>query len=244
MRSTNPAMRVIKAQAGQMNFGGTDSAATLAGSANKSLLLVAITFICGYFAMNYINFYNSAFTSKTILIGGVIITLAVALITIFKPNLAPITAPIYAVVEGVTLGIISQFFEFKYPGIVSTAVISTFSVVMVMLALWKFKIIVATAKFRAIVTGATLGVAVVYLLNMLLSLFNIDFLPHTGALSIAISLVVCTIAAFNLILDFDNMEQSVQMGLPKYFEYFNAFSLLVTICWLYIEILNLLSKRE
>ena len=134
--------------------------------------------------------------------------------------------------------------ELKYPGIVSTAVMSTFAVVLAMLALWKFKVIVPTARFRSIVTGATAGVFVLYLLNFVTGLFGFNLLPSTGALSIGISLLICTIAAFNLVLDFENIQVSVDEGLPKYFEYFNAFSLLVTICWLYIEILNLLSKRE
>lgn len=247
MQSSNPAMRVIATQAGQFNFGGVEAAATVSGTATKSLILVALTFIVGFFAMNYtfgLIYSGNAGFANTLAIGSAIATFAIAMLTIFKPQLSMYTAPLYAVLEGVALGVISAVFEFKYPGIVSTAVISTFAVVLVMLALWKFKIIVPTAKFRAIVTGATLAVAVIYILHMVLSLFDVVLLPSSGALSIGISLVVCTIAAFNLILDFDNIQISVDQGLPKYFEYFNAFSLLVTICWLYLEILRLLSKRE
>ena len=166
------------------------------------------------------------------------------MITIFKPQSSPITAPIYAVLEGVALGALSGIFEIKYPGIASTAVLSTFVVVISMLALWKFKIIVPTARFRAIITGAVAGVAVLYIIDMVLRIFGINFLPTSGAMSIGISLIICTIAAFSLVLDFENIQMAVDQGLPKYFEYFNAFSLLVTICWLYIEILKLLSRRE
>ena len=117
-------------------------------------------------------------------------------------------------------------------------------VVMSMLALWKFKVIVPTQKFKAVLTGAITGIFVLYMINLVVSLFGVSFLPQTGPLSILISLIVCTVAALSLILDFDNIQQAVDAGLPKYFEYFNAFSLLVTICWLYVEILKLLAKRE
>lgn len=121
---------------------------------------------------------------------------------------------------------------------------STFVVVMVMLALWKFHIIVPTQRFRSVVMSATLAVCLLYLLDMVFHMFGSALLPTTGALAVGISLIVCLIASMNLILDFDNIQTSVEQGLPKYFEYFNAFSLLVTICWLYIQILQLLSQRE
>jgi len=123
-------------------------------------------------------------------------------------------------------------------------VMSTFVVVMTMLALWKFKIIVPTQRFRSIITGAIGGICVLYIANMIFSLFGANLIPQTGPISMIVSLVVCTVAAFSLVLDFENIQVSVDEGLPKYFEYYNAFSLLVTICWLYVEILKLLSKRE
>ena len=242
MSSSNPAMGVLdRAAAGEFNFGGLGEVATLSGATTKSILLVAITFVIGYFSMVYSlnTIITTAALPKGLLFGSVIVSLIVAMVTIFKPQYSTFTAPAYAVCEGVALGCISATFELKYPGIVATAVMSTFVVVMAMLALWKFKIIVPTARFRSIVIGATAGVAILYLLNFVLSLFNITLLPSTGALSIAVSLIVCTIAALNLVLDFDMIEQSVNEGLPKYFEFYCAFSLLVTICWLYIEILRL-----
>lgn len=232
--------------AGSINFGGVDAAATLSGSISKSLALVLVTFVVGYFAMDYTGSYiiSNGAVPNLLIYGSLIAALIVAVITIFKPQTAPFTAPLYAVLEGLALGSLSMMFELSYPGIVSTAVFSTFVVVMVMLALWKFKIIVPTARFRAILMGATFGVFVLYMIHMVMGLFGAQLLPSSGPLSIGISLVVCTIAAFNLILDFDNIQTSVNQGLPKFFEYFNAFSLLVTICWLYIEILRLLAKRE
>lgn len=246
MQSSNPAIAVLNRQAGAFNFGGTDLAATISGTTTKALMLVALTLICGFFAMNYsiYSVYTTGQVPSLLLYGSLIAGLVVAMITIFKPQSSPITAPIYAILEGVALGALSGIFEIKYPGIASTAVLSTFVVVMTMLALWKFKIIVPTARFRAIITGAVAGVAILYIIDMVVRMFGINFLPTSGAMSIAISLIVCTIAAFSLVLNFENIQMAVDQGLPKYFEYFNAFSLLVTICWLYIEILKLLSRRE
>lgn len=247
--SSNPAMRVITSQAGTFNFGGEGTleyAATVSGTATKALLLIALTLISGWFSMAYS--INSVLTTGTpatgLMYGSMIIGVILAFVTIFKPQYSPFTAVAYALCEGAALGSLSGMFEFKYPGIVSTAVMSTFVVVMVMLALWKFRIIVPTQRFRSIVTSATLGVAALYLINMLFHLFGTSLLPTSGPLSIGISLIVCTIAAMNLVLDFDQIEQSVNQGLPKYFEYFNAFSVLVTICWLYVEILRLLANRN
>ncbi len=246
MQSSNPALGVLSRSAGQINFGGEDAAATLSGTTTKSIVLVAITLVSGYFAMGY--------TADTILsgqgvptlamYGSIIAALVVAMITIFNPKASPITAPLYALFEGIGLGCLSMVFEFKYPGIVSTAVLSTFAVVFAMLLLWKTKLIVPTARFRAVITGAIGGICLLYIANMIFSLFGAHLLPQTGPLAIGVSLIVCTVAALSLILDFDGIEQAVDAGLPKYFEYYNAFSLLVTICWLYVEILRLLSNRE
>lgn len=244
--STNPAALVVARAAGQVNFGGVEAGATLAGTTNKALLLVAVTVVVGYLSMVYsINYVLSNYAAPTLLMyGSLIAALITAFVTIFNPKISTITAPLYAVLEGSALGSLSAMLEFKYPGIVSTAVLSTFAVVIAMLVLWKTRIIVVTARLRSVITGAITGILILYVANMIFSLFGARLLPSTGAVSIIISLLVCTVAAFSLVLDFDTIEQSVNMGLPKYFEYFNAFSLLVTICWLYIEILSLLSRRE
>ena len=243
MQSSNPAIAVLNREAGTFNFGGTEATATVSGTANKSLLLVAVTMICGYLSMNYAlqNLATAGSTLKTIMTISVILALIVALVTCFKPNFSPVTAPLYAVLEGAGLGTISAFFETRYPGIVSTAVMATFVVVMCMLALWKFRVIVPTAKFRAVVIGATTGIFILYILSFILEMFGIHLLPSSGPLAIIVSVVICAVAALNLIMDFDNIQIACDRGMPKYFEFFNAFSLLVTICWLYIEILRLLS---
>ena len=235
MQSSNPALSVIRKNAGVYNFGGTEASATISGTTTKSIVLVALTLISGYFAMNY--------TISSVILGfSVILCFIVGLVTIFKPTAAPITAPIYAVLEGGALGSLSGIFENQYPGIVSTAVMSTFVVVMTMLALWKFKIVVPTQHFRSIITGAIGGICVLYIANMIFSLFGAHLIPHTGPISIIVSLVVCTVAAFSLVLDFEDIQVSVDKGLPKYFEYYDAFSLLVTICWLYCELLKLIPE--
>ena len=244
MQSSNPAIAVATRQAGAINFGGADLAATLSGTTSKAILYVLITLVVGYLSLAYtIGYvYQNGAVPSVLMYGSLILGVIVAFVTIFKPNLAPITGPIYAILEGAALGSLSGMFEFKYPGIAATAVLSTFVVVLTMLALWKFRIIVPTARFRSIMTGAISGIAVIYILDIVLRIFGIQFLPTSGPISIGISLIICTIAAFSLVLD--NIEQSVNAGLPKYFESFNAFSLLVTICWLYVEILKLLSRRE
>lgn len=245
LQSSNPAIAVARNQAGTFNFGGEALGATIQGTTTKAIVLVALTLVVGLFAMNYtMNSLMYGVMPTFLMYGSLIAGVVVAFITIFKPTTAPITAPIYAVLEGAALGSLSAIFELKYPGIVTTAVLSTFVVVMSMLALWKFKVIVPTQKFKAVLTGAITGIFVLYMINLVVSLFGVSFLPQTGPLSILISLIVCTVAALSLILDFDNIQQAVDAGLPKYFEYFNAFSLLVTICWLYVEILKLLAKRE
>lgn len=245
LQSSNPAIAVARNQAGTFNFGGEALGATIQGTTTKAIVLVALTLVVGLFAMNYtMNSLMYGVMPTFLMYGSLIAGVVVAFITIFKPTTAPITAPIYAVLEGAALGSLSAIFELKYPGIVTTAVLSTFVVVMSMLALWKFKVIVPTQKFKAVLTGAITGIFVLYMINLVVSLFGGSFLPQTGPLSILISLIVCTVAALSLILDFDNIQQAVDAGLPKYFEYFNAFSLLVTICWLYVEILKLLAKRE
>ena len=245
LQSSNPAIAVARNQAGTFNFGGEALGATIQGTTTKAIVLVALTLVVGLFAMNYtMNSLMYGVMPTFLMYGSLIAGVVVAFITIFKPTTAPITAPIYAVLEGAALGSLSAIFELKYPGIVTNAVLSTFVVVMSMLALWKFKVIVPTQKFKAVLTGAITGIFVLYMINLVVSLFGGSFLPQTGPLSILISLIVCTVAALSLILDFDNIQQAVDAGLPKYFEYFNAFSLLVTICWLYVEILKLLAKRE
>jgi uncharacterized YccA/Bax inhibitor family protein len=195
--------------------------------------------------------WSAFFSGKDVMpwmIGSAIGGFIVAMVIIFKKEWAGYLAPAYGLLEGVFLGGISAIanaaFAKSYPGIVSQAVLLTFGTVIAMFALYRFRIIKATEKFKAIVFTATAGIAIFYLLAMVLRLFHVDipFLHEGSAMGIIFSLIVVSIAALNLILDFDMIEQGSAMGAPKYMEWYCSFGLLVTIVWLYIEILRLLMK--
>lgn len=181
-------------------------------------------------------------------IGTAIGGLVIALILAFKPVWSSFLAPVYALVEGVFVGGISAYYNDAFsqiaPNIIMQAVGITFGVVISMFGLYRFGVIKATQKFKAIIFTATAGIAIFYLLAFVLRFFNIDMplIHSSGTWGIVFSLVVVVIAALNLILDFDMIEQGSAMGAPKYMEWYGAFGLLVTIVWLYIEILRLLSK--
>lgn len=178
-------------------------------------------------------------------IGGLII----ALVLVFKPNLSPYLAPLYALLKGLFVGAISAMYNNAFaetaPNIIINAVGLTFGVAAAMYLLYSFRIIKATEKFKSIIITATVGIAIFYALVLVLRLFGFDnmtFLHEGSLLGIGFSLFVVAIAALNLILDFDMIENGVEMGAPKYMEWYGAFGLLVTIVWLYLEILRLLSK--
>ena len=171
---------------------------------------------------------------------------AIALLTIFVPRISPYTAPIYAGLEGLALGGISTLFEKRYPGIAIQAVGLTFGVLTVMLGIYGTRIIRVTEKFKIGVVAATGAICLVYLVDMVASFFGgrIHFIHDAGPLGIGFSLVVVGIAALNLILDFDFIEQGVRRQAPKYMEWYGGFSLMVTLVWMYLEILRLLSKTR
>lgn len=214
---------------------------TVSGTINKSftllLLLVAGASITWYMVATG---NNPIFLT----IGGAIVGLILVVITAFKPQSAPYLAPGYAIFEGLFIGGISAIFEMKYPGIVIQAVGATFVTFMVCLALYKFQIVKVTEQFRSVVIASTLAIATFYLISWLLTLFT-SFQPfHYGnsLMSIGFSVFVIIIAAMNLFLDFDNIEKGAQSRLPKYMEWFGAMGLMITLVWLYVEFLRLLSK--
>ncbi len=179
-------------------------------------------------------------------IGGFI----VALITIFKPNIAPITAPIYAILEGLFLGGISAYINTMYAGVAMQAVGCTFGVMAVMLVLYSTGIIKPTKTFVMGVAAATGGIFLFYLVAIVASLFGFTAMSSVlafnngGMISIGFSVLVVIIAALNLVLDFATIDQGSQQGAPRYMEWYGAFSLMVTLVWLYLEILRLLSKLQ
>lgn len=177
---------------------------------------------------------------------GVIGGFVAALVTIFFKKASPIMAPIYALLEGLAIGGISAFYEVKFPGIVIQAVGLTFGTLFCLLAAYKSGLIRATENFKLGVVAATGSIALLYLVDMALMFFGkpIGFIHDGGTFGILFSVVVVVIAALNLVLDFDFIESGVEGGSPKYMEWYAAFGLLVTLVWLYLEILRLLSKSR
>ena len=178
------------------------------------------------------------------MIGGGVAGFILALITIFKPVWSPFTAPIYAVCQGLLLGGLSASFNAIYPGIVMQAVGLTFAILFMMLFAYKSGLIKVNKKFRTGVVAATGGIFIFYMATWVLNMFgvNMGFAFGSSLVSIGISLFIVAIASLNLVLDFDFIEKSAQRGAPKYMEWFGAFGIMVTLIWLYLEILRLLAK--
>jgi len=220
----------------------TGDAMTIRGTVNKMsfmllMLMAAAVYSWGEFSRGGNNVLPLA-------IGGAIVGFILAMVIIFKKEWSPYLAPAYAIAEGLFLGAISAMFEAKWQGIVLQAVGLTFGTFIAMLVLYRTGVIRATERFKSIVMTATLGIAVFYLIALVLRLFNIEMplIHSSGTFGIIFSLVVVGIAALNLILDFDMIEQGAAQGAPKYFEWYASFGLMVTLVWLYLEILRLLSK--
>jgi uncharacterized YccA/Bax inhibitor family protein len=240
LRSSNPVLKE-KAFAGAVPTGET---MTIQGTVNKTGLL--LLFVVATAAWTWgLSHSETPEAAGPWMIGGLIGGFVVALVTIFKREWSPFTAPIYALLEGLVLGGISAIFEKSYPGIAVQAISLTFGVMFAMLLAYKFRIVQATRGFKLGVIAATGGIAVVYLINMVMGLFfhsQMSFLNAATPLGIGISLFVVIIASLNLIIDFDMIETGARMGAPKYMEWYGAFGLMVTLIWLYLEMLRLLSK--
>jgi uncharacterized YccA/Bax inhibitor family protein len=208
---------------------------TVQGAINKSLILGGIMLLTAVFAFSS--------PSSLLLWGGAIGGLIVVLIASARPQYSPTLAPIYAGLEGLFVGAISAMYAYAFDGIVFQAITLTMAVFFLMLFIYRAQIIKVTQKFRAGVVMATGAVLVVYLLTWVLSMFGIrmPFLHEAGLMGIGISLVIVGIASMNLLLDFDNFEKGEQHGAPAYMEWFSAMGLLVTLIWLYIEILRLIA---
>ena len=214
---------------------------TVRGTVNKTALALLLLFITASFVWNQ----ATEGAPVGLWIGvGVIGGLITALITIFKRTWAPITTPAYAALEGLALGGISAMFEARYPGIVSQAVFLTFGTLGGLLLAYRSGLIKATENFKLGVVAATGGIFFVYMIGFILSLFGsgIPLIHSSGTFGILFSVFVVVIAALNLVLDFDFIEEGAEQGAPKYMEWYAAFGLMVTLIWLYIEILILLSK--
>lgn len=202
------------------------------------LVMIAASFTWSRMTMGYTDL------AMMLTSGGAIVGFILALIVAFTRN--KYLVPVYAVCEGLFLGGISATFEASYPGIVSQAVAGTFAALFSMLILYKSNVIRCTEKFRSIVFVATVSIAAVYLINFIGSFFHLSvpLINSASPAGIAVSAIICVVAALNLITDFDFIEQGAQNMLPKDFEWYGAFGLMVTIVWLYLEILRLLAKLQ
>jgi uncharacterized YccA/Bax inhibitor family protein len=241
MKTANPALNVNSFRVDQAVSG---EAMTLSGTVNKTGILLICVVATAAWSWN--RFFHAP-TSDTVLplvaiggIGGFIL----ALVTIFKKEWSPVTSPIYALLEGLALGGISAVFELRYPGIAMQAVGLTFGTLFVLLLAYRSGLIRVTEKFKLGVVAATGGIAVFYLVEFVLGFFGVHFaaINGSGLLGIGFSVVVVIVAALNLVLDFDFIESGVNAGAPKYMEWYGAFGLIVTLVWLYLEILRLLAK--
>ena len=216
---------------------------TLQGTVNKVGISLLLVMLSASYTWNQYFEYGPAAIS-TFMIGGSIVGLIFALITIFKRTWAPVTAPIYALAKGFALGGISAMYEAQFGGITMQAVTLTFATMFGLLFAYKTGIIKPDRNFMLMVFAGTFAIFAVYMVNFIMMFFgtSIGFIHDNGIFGIGFSLVVVAIAALNLVLDFDYIEQGAEQGAPKYLEWYGAFSLMVTLIWLYLEILRLLAK--
>ena len=218
-------------------------AMTIGGAVNKSFLAILILMVTASYTWN-LGVGDPRITTFTTvgLLGG----LVVALVTTFRQTWAPYTTPAYAALEGLALGGISVGFETRYPGLVSQAVFLTFGTLAALLVAYRSGLIRPTENVKLGIAAATGGIFLIYLANFVMSLFgaSIPLIHGSGTLGIGFSIVVVCVAALNLVLDFDFIEQGAEQGAPKYMEWYGAFGLLVTLVWLYLEMLRLLSKLQ
>ncbi len=240
MRTHNPVFRESFGRG--LTISNTAGTMSVKGVIDKAVILLLLVLITATYTWN--NFLNEAAPIQGWMMFGLFGGLAAAFATIFKPAWAPITAPIYALAEGLVLGGVSVYLHLLYPGLPVQAVALTALVLLVMLGLYRFRIIRVTQRLRAGVMAATGAVFLFYLFSWILGMFGlpVGVLTDSSPLGIGLSLVIVGIAAFNLLLDFDFIEHAVGRGLPAFMNWFAAFGLMVTLIWLYLEILRLLAR--
>ncbi|HEX4070053.1 MAG TPA: Bax inhibitor-1/YccA family protein [Planctomycetaceae bacterium] len=243
MATANPAMNESVYQRAGFADAST-SVMTLEGTVFKTAVLLVI--LMGGAICSWTPSISTTPLSGGLMTIGFLGGFVMAMVTIFVPRISPYTSPVYAGLEGLALGGVSSLFEKSYPGIAIQAVGLTFGVLAVMLGLYGTRIVQVTEKFKIGVIAATGAICLVYLVDMVMSFFGarIHFIHDAGWVGIGFSLVVVGIAALNLILDFDFIEQGVRRQAPKYMEWYGAFSLMVTLVWMYLEILRLLAKTR
>ena len=242
MRTANPALSDAVFKSVQPYVGADKM--TISGTVNRAaILLVLLAISAGYVWATFVGRQDMSGVMPYLMV-GVFGGLVVAIVTVFKKEWAAYTSPVYAVLEGLVIGGLSVAMEMRFPGIVIQAVGLTFGILAVLLLIYRTGLINVTQKFRMGVFAATGGVMLIYLVTMGLGFFGIHmpYLFQGGPIGIGFSLVVIVIASLNLILDFDFIERGAERGAPKYMEWYAAFGLMVTLIWLYIEILRLLAN--
>ncbi|MBL7031584.1 MAG: Bax inhibitor-1/YccA family protein [Nitrospira sp.] len=243
MRTANPALndKTFKNLPAAVD---TDQAMSIQGTVNKTFVMLVLLVITASWTWNMFYTTGNPAVVYPWMIGGAIGGFAVAILTVFKKHWAGITAPLYAILEGLMLGGISAVFESMYPGIVMQAVTLTFGTLFGLLFAYKSGLIKVTENFRLGVVAATGGIFIVYMASFVLGIFgiNMPFIHESGLIGIGFSLFVVVIAALNLVLDFDFIERGAEAGAPKFMEWYGAFGLMVTLIWLYLEMLRLLAK--
>ncbi len=241
-RSGNPALTSKTFQG--LYAGADETAMTINGTVNKTAMMLLILVVAAAWTWGLAG--SGATLFPILLWVGVGGGFVVALVTVFKKEWAPFTAPIYAALEGLAIGGISAIFEKAYPGIVIQAVLLTFGTLFALLMAYKSGLIRATENFKLGVVAATGGIALIYLATIVLGFFGIQipYIHSSGPIGIGFSVLVVIIAALNLVMDFDFIEEGAKSGAPKYMEWYGAFGLMVTLIWLYLEILRLLAKSR
>ncbi|WP_190285634.1 Bax inhibitor-1/YccA family protein [Montanilutibacter psychrotolerans] len=248
MRSGNPALKestFLDLGTGALSRGDNE-VMSLNGTVNKTGALLLLCVLTATFAWHQVSTPDGIVGAAPYVWGGAIGGLVLALITTFKKTWSPVTAPLYALVEGFFLGAISAMFNHRYEGIVLQAVMLTIGTLFALLFAYRTGLIKATENFKLGVAAATGGIALLYLVSFGLSFFGIrvPYIHESGLIGIGFSLFVVVIAALNLVLDFDFIETGVEQRAPKYMEWYGAFGLMVTLVWLYIEFLRLLAKLQ
>jgi len=248
MKTSNPALsdKTFQDLAGSQYGGAIDAAnrMTLNGTVHKTGILTVCAFATAAWTWHLFTQSRDMADVGPLLLTGVFGGFIVALVTIFKKEWSPVTAPLYALLEGLFLGGVSAMLDLRYPGIAVQAIGLTFGTLLVLLMAYSSGLIKVSDKMRLGSVAATGGIAIFYLAQMVMGFFGIHLIAINGSgpIGIGFSLFVCAIAAMNLVLDFDFIERGVNYGAPKYMEWYGAFGIMVTLVWLYLEILRLLSK--
>lgn len=237
MRTSNPMLKKDKFHEEKTNA----STMTIGGTIGKTFIMLILLLAASVYS--YLQMMQGSMKTS-VLIGVAIVNIVVAFLAIFIPRISPICAPIYAVVKGIVLGSISAYYTMRFGNsILLTAVLLTISILFAMLVLYATRIIKVTEKFRTVLTAATLGILIMYLIVFLLNTFvlTVPYIHQGGTISIIISTVVIVVAALNLLLDFDSIENGARSGAAKHMEWYSAIGLMMTLVWLYIEILRFVS---